>query len=105
MARSEYAAMEKQGQCKLRRESAMVQTECKSVLVHLIENGQARKINNAGIMAWKDQKCKVHFVVSDTGKLRSQELILFNIGVPQLRNPKSQNPKRGTSTRVLQTRK
>jgi hypothetical protein len=89
MARSEYAAMEKQGQRKLRRESAMVHAECKSVLVHLMANRQARKINNAGIMARKDQKRKLHFGVSDTGKLRSQELRLFNTGVPELRNLKS----------------
>jgi hypothetical protein len=91
MARSEYAAMEKQGQRKLTRESAMVHAECKSVLVHLMENRQARKISSAGIMARKDQKRKLHFRVSDTGKLRSQELRLFNTGVPELR--KSEIPK------------
>jgi hypothetical protein len=53
MARSKYAAMEKQGQRKLRRDSAEVHTECKSVLVHLMANKQARKISSAGIMAWK----------------------------------------------------
>jgi hypothetical protein len=90
MARLEYAAMEKQGQHKLRRESAMVQVECKSVLVHLMANMQERKINNVGIMARKDQKHKLHFGVSDTGKLRSQELRLFNTGVPELQNLKSQ---------------
>jgi hypothetical protein len=46
--------MEKQGQRKLRRDSAEVHAECKSVLVHLMENRHARKINSAGIMAWKD---------------------------------------------------
>jgi hypothetical protein len=46
MARSEYAAMEKQGQRKLRRDSAEVHEECKSVLVYLMENRQARKINS-----------------------------------------------------------
>ena len=81
MARSKYAAMEKQN---LRRESAMVHAECKSVFVHLMANRQARKINSVGIMAWKDQKRKLHFRVSDTGKLRSQELRLFNSGVPEL---------------------
>jgi hypothetical protein len=39
---------------------------------------------------------KLHFGVSDTGKLRSQELRLFNTGVPELRNPESRNPERGT---------
>jgi hypothetical protein len=43
MARSEYAAMEKQGQRKLRRDSAEVHEECKSVLVYLMETRQARK--------------------------------------------------------------
>jgi hypothetical protein len=62
MARSEYAAMEKQGQRKLRRDSAEVHEECKSVLVYLMANRQARKINSAGIIAWKDQ----------TGHWRSQ---------------------------------
>ena len=46
MASSEYVVMEKQGQRKLRRISAEVHTECKSVLVHLMENRQARKINS-----------------------------------------------------------
>jgi hypothetical protein len=72
MARPEYAVMEKQGQRQLRRDSAEVHTKCKSVLVQLMENKQARKISSAGIMAWKDQKCKLHFVVSDTGHWRSQ---------------------------------
>jgi hypothetical protein len=72
MARSEYAAIAKQGQRKLRRDSAEVHEECKSVLVYLMENMQARKINNAGIIAWKDQKCKLHFGVSDTGHWRSR---------------------------------
>jgi hypothetical protein len=61
MARSEYAVMEKQGQRKLRRDSAEVHEECKSVLVYLMENRQARKTNNTGIIAWKDQKRKLHF--------------------------------------------
>jgi hypothetical protein len=81
--------MAKQGQCKLRRESSMVHAECKTMLVHLMENRQARKISNAGIMSRKDQKCKRHFEVSDTGKLRIQELRLFNTGVSELRNLKS----------------
>jgi hypothetical protein len=81
--------MAKKGQHKLTRKSAMVHAECKSVLVQLMEIRQARKINNAGIMARKDQKLKLHFEVSDTGKLRSQELRLFNTGVPELRNSKS----------------
>jgi hypothetical protein len=96
MARSEYAAMEKQGQRKLRRDSAEVHEECKSVLVYLMANRQARKTNSAGIIAWKDQKRKLHFRVSDTGRLRSQELRLFNTGVPELRNPESRNPEIGT---------
>jgi hypothetical protein len=73
MARSEYATMEKQGKRKLRRDSAEVHEECKSVLVYLMENKQARKINSIGIIAWKDQKRKLHFGVSDTGHWRSQE--------------------------------
>ena len=82
--------MEKQGQRKLlRRESAMVHAECKSVLVHLMTNKQARKIKNAGIMARKDQKRKIHFGVLDTKKLRIQELRLFNTGVSELQNPES----------------
>jgi hypothetical protein len=36
----------KTGQRKLRRDSAEVHEECKSVLVYLMENRQARKINN-----------------------------------------------------------
>jgi hypothetical protein len=51
MERSEYAVMEKQGQRKLRRDSAEVHEECKSVLVYLMANRQARKTNNAGIIA------------------------------------------------------
>ena len=83
----EYAVMEVYGQHKfLRREIAMVHAKCKSVLVHLMTNRQARKINSARIMAWKDQKRKLHFGVLDTGRLRSQESRLFNIGVPELRN-------------------
>jgi hypothetical protein len=105
MARSEYAAMEKQGQRKLKRDSAEVHEECKSVLVYLMGNMQARKTNNARIIAWKYQKRKLHFRLSDTRRLRSQELRLFNTGVPELRNLENRNPERGTSTRVLQTRK
>jgi hypothetical protein len=51
MARSEYVEMEKHGQRKLRRDSAEVHEECKSVLVYLMENMHARKTNNAGIIA------------------------------------------------------
>jgi hypothetical protein len=89
MERSEYVAMEKQGQCKLKSDSAEVHEECKTVLVYLIANKQERKINSVGITAWKDQKRKLHFKVSNTGRLRSQELRLFNTRVPELRNPKS----------------
>jgi hypothetical protein len=49
-----------------------------------MENRQARKINNAGIIAWKDHKCNLHFRVSNTERLRSQELRLFNTGVLEL---------------------
>jgi hypothetical protein len=59
-------------------------------------NRQARKINSAGIIAWKDQKHKLHFRVSNTGRLRSQESRLFNTRVSELRNPESQNPEIGT---------
>jgi hypothetical protein len=38
------------------------------------------------MMAWKDQKCKLHFGVLDTGSWRSQESRLFITGVPKLRN-------------------
>jgi hypothetical protein len=93
MARSEYAAMEKQGQRKLIRDSAEVHKECKSVLVYLMENRQAKKTSSAGIIAWKDQKRKLHFIVSNTGRLRSQYLRLFNTVVPELKNPESRNPK------------
>jgi hypothetical protein len=72
MARLEYAAMEKQGQHKLRRDSVEVHEECKSVLVYLMEKKQARKINSARIIAWKYQKRKLHFGVSDIGHWRSQ---------------------------------
>jgi hypothetical protein len=78
MARSEYAVMEKQGQHKLIRDSAEVHEECKSVLVYLMENRQERKTSNTRIIAWKDQKHKIHFGVLDTERLRSQELRLFN---------------------------
>jgi hypothetical protein len=73
MARSEYAGMAKHGQRKLRRDSAEVHEACKSVLVYLMANRQARKISSAGIIAWKDHKRKLHFGVSDTGHWRSQE--------------------------------
>jgi hypothetical protein len=73
MERSEYATMEKQVQHKLRRDSAEVHEECKSVLVYLIANKQARKISNAGIIAWKYQ----------TGSWRSQESRLSITGVPK----------------------
>jgi hypothetical protein len=55
MARSEYAAMAKQKLRKLRRDSAEVHEECKSVIVYLMANRQARKISSAGIIAWKYQ--------------------------------------------------
>jgi hypothetical protein len=51
MARLEYAVMEKQGQCKIRRDSAEVHEECKSVLAYLMANRQVRKTNNARIIA------------------------------------------------------
>jgi hypothetical protein len=72
MERLEYAAIEKQGQCKLRRDSLEVHKECKSVLFYLMVNRQARKISSAWIIARKDQKLKIHFRVSDTGHWRSQ---------------------------------
>jgi hypothetical protein len=59
------------------------------VLVYLMTNRQAKKISSAGIMACKNQKRKLHFEVSDTEKLRSQELRLFNTEVSELRNLKS----------------
>jgi hypothetical protein len=46
MASLEYAAMEKQGRRKLRRISAEVHAECKSVLDHSIVYRQARKIRD-----------------------------------------------------------
>jgi len=52
-------------------------------------NRQARKLSGAGIMAWNDQKSKLHFRVLDIGRLRSQELRLFNTGVSELQNPES----------------
>jgi hypothetical protein len=54
-----------------------------------MENREARKIGNVGIIAWKDQKCKLHFKVSYTRRLRSQELRLFNIGVLELQDSES----------------
>jgi hypothetical protein len=51
-------------------------------------------------MAWKDQKRKLHFGVSDTGSWRSQESRLFITGVPKLRNAKRRNPETGTSTKT-----
>jgi hypothetical protein len=68
-------------------------------------NRQARKLCSSGIMAWNDQKSKLHFRVLDIGRLRSQELRLFNTGVPELQNSESRKPERGTSTRILQTGK
>jgi hypothetical protein len=76
-------------QRKLRRESAMVHAECKSVFVHLMDKQAGKEDQQRRIMAWKDQKRKLHFGVLDTGKLRSQELRLFNTGVPELRNLES----------------
>jgi hypothetical protein len=52
------------------------------------------------MMAWKDQKRKLHFGVSDTGSWRSQESRLFITGVPKLRNVKRRNPETGTSTKT-----
>jgi hypothetical protein len=72
MERSEYTVMEKHGQHKLRRDSVEVHEECKSVLIYLMTNRQAKKINNVGIIAWKDHKCKLHFGVLDTRHWRSQ---------------------------------
>jgi hypothetical protein len=68
-----------------------------------MENRKVRKINSARIMAWKDQKRKIHFGVSDTRRLRSQESRIFNTGVLKLRNVKPQNLKIGTSIEVLDT--
>jgi hypothetical protein len=84
---------------------AQSRTQCKSVLVHLMANRQARKISSAGIMAWKDQKRKHYLGVSDTGRLRNQESRLFNTGVPDLQNPEHRNPETGTSTGVSDTRR
>jgi uncharacterized protein YlbG (UPF0298 family) len=97
--------MEKWGQRKLRRDSAEVHEECKSVLVYLMANKQTRKINSVGIIAWKVQKRKLHFEFLDIKRLRNQESRLFNTGVQELRNTESRNPERGTSTRVLQNGK
>jgi hypothetical protein len=52
------------------------------------------------MMAWKDQKHKLHFGVLDTGSWRSQESRLFITGVPKLRNAKRQNPKTSTSIKT-----
>jgi len=65
------------------RDSAKVHVECKSVLGHLMENRKERNINNAKIMAWKDEKQRLHFEVLDTGSWRSQESRLFMKGVPK----------------------
>jgi hypothetical protein len=81
MARSEYAVMEKQGQRKLRRISAEVHAECKSVLDHLMVYRQARKI--------RDKLIRLHFRVSDTGRWRCQG---HSPQVPESRNAKCQNP-------------
>jgi hypothetical protein len=64
MASSEYTTMEKQGQRKLRRISAEVHAECKSVLDHLMVYKQVRKI--------RDKLIGLHFGVSDTGRWRCQ---------------------------------
>jgi hypothetical protein len=64
MASSEYAAMEKQGQHKLRRISAEVHAECKSVLDHLMVYRKARKI--------RDKLIRLHFGFSDTKRWRCQ---------------------------------
>jgi hypothetical protein len=102
MARSEYPTMEKQRQCKLRRDSAEVHKECKTVLVYLMENKQERKISSVGITAWKDQKCKLHFEVSDTGHWRSQGRNSRH-EMPKWRNAKPQNNETCTCTRVSDT--
>jgi hypothetical protein len=81
MASSEYAAMEKQGQRKLRRISAEVHAECKSVLDHLMVYRQARKI--------RDKLIRLHFRVSDTRRWRCQG---HSPQVPESRNAKRQNP-------------
>jgi hypothetical protein len=62
---------------KTRRDSAEVHAECKSVLVHLMANRQARKISSAGIMAWKDQKRKLHFEFRIPGVGGFKEVELF----------------------------
>jgi hypothetical protein len=59
-----------------------------------------RQGRSTTMMAWKDQKRKLHFRVSDTGSWRSQELRLFITGVPKLRNAKRRNPETGTSTKT-----
>jgi hypothetical protein len=83
MARSEYAAMEKQGQRKLRRISAEVHAECKSVLDHLMVYRQARKI--------RDKLIQLHFRVSDTRRWRCQG---HSRQVPESRNAKRRNPRK-----------
>jgi hypothetical protein len=52
------------------------------------------------MMAWKDQKCKIHFGVSDTRSWRIQESRLFITGVSKLRNAKRRNPETGTSKKT-----
>jgi hypothetical protein len=52
------------------------------------------------MMAWKDQKRKLHLRVLDTGSWRSQESRLFIIGFLKLRNVKRKNPEIGTSTKT-----
>jgi uncharacterized protein YlbG (UPF0298 family) len=75
MARLEYAATTKQGQHKLRRDSAEVHKECKSVLVYLMENRQARKISSTGIIAWKDQKHSIsEFRIPGIGGVKEANL-------------------------------
>jgi hypothetical protein len=52
------------------------------------------------MMAWKDQKCKLHFGFLDTKSCRSQESRLFITGIPKLWNAKRRNPEIGTSTKT-----
>jgi hypothetical protein len=68
-----------------------------------MENKQVRKINSVGIMAWKDQKRKLHFGVSDTQRLISQESRLFNKGFLELQNLEPRNPETSTTTKVSDT--
>jgi hypothetical protein len=77
----------------------------KIISVNSISEFQIPGIGGVEKMKCEKNTLRLHFGVSDTGRLRSQELRLFNTGVPELRNPESRNPERGTSTRVLQTGK